>query len=396
MKRIIASILTTVIAFSLTGCARRYYVREEVVFKDSGISLRASLYDGDVAGAFDGMLALLKSFDEEINLSNPESVLSRFNNSVGAGVEVEVSGHTYDIIDLALKYEEETGGAFSIAAYNLSKLWNLDTEGVKKFNPVTGEPLYFALPSMDEVKQTLSYSNISCFNRRADEQTGKYYISKSDARFKIDLGAIAKGYFADLCYKMLNTYEVDSAVINISGNLIVKGKLQKTFGSKDWGVRIKTPRDRFELDREDICAFEVESGTSLVTSGDYERYYYHASGIIPCHIIDPRTGLPAGVEFSGSSDSDNTYKMKDEWLSSVTIINKSSAKADAFSTAAFVMGFDDAYEFLKGREGVRAVMFTEKETGVKPLHGRLGIAGGVEFIETKTYSGFKSYETVKI
>ena len=60
------------------------------------------------------------------------------------------------------------------------------------------------------------------------------------------------------------------------------------------------------------------------------------------HIIDPATGRPAR---SG--------------LSSVTVVDADSARADALCTALFVMGSRRAPEFLKGRGDIRAVLVTD-------------------------------------
>ena len=61
---------------------------------------------------------------------------------------------------------------------------------------------------------------------------------------------------------------------------------------------------------------------SLVTSGDYERFYY-VGGVPYHHIIDPETLMPAA------------------YFSSVSVFIADSGLADALSTALFCMSYED-------------------------------------------------------
>ena len=80
---------------------------------------------------------------------------------------------------------------------------------------------------------------------------------------------------------------------------------------------------------------------SVVTSGPYERYF-EKDGVRYHHIIDPATGRPAR---SG--------------LSSVTVVDANSARADALCTALFVMGSRRAPEFLRKHGYIKAVLVTD-------------------------------------
>ena len=66
---------------------------------------------------------------------------------------------------------------------------------------------------------------------------------------------------------------------------------------------------------------------SLVTSGDYQRYYY-VDGKLYHHIIDPDTLYPS------------------QFWSSVTIVCQDSGLADALSTALFLMDRESGQKLL--------------------------------------------------
>ena len=78
-----------------------------------------------------------------------------------------------------------------------------------------------------------------------------------------------------------------------------------------------------------------------VTSGGYQRYFVAEDGTVYRHILDPRTGRPA--------DSD---------LLSVTVISDDGTAADAYSTALYVMGEQEAVSFWRAHGGFDLILIT--------------------------------------
>jgi len=91
---------------------------------------------------------------------------------------------------------------------------------------------------------------------------------------------------------------------------------------------------------------------SLVTSGNYERYFI-VDGKRYHHIFDPKTGYPS-----------------ESGLISTTIISDNSIDGDALSTSTYIMGLEKGLELIESIEGVEAIFITEDKkvyvtTGLK-------------------------------
>ena len=150
---------------------------------------------------------------------------------------------------------------------------------------------------------------------------------------QIDPGAIAKGYIADLLKEFLQENGVESAIIDLGGNVLcISGRPDGT----PFRIGVRRP---FSDASDSMVILEVD-GRSVVTSGVYERYF-EEDGVLYHHLLDPETGYPC-----------------DSGLLSVTILSDSSAEGDALSTACFVLGLEKGME-LAVSAGVEAIFIDE-------------------------------------
>ena len=192
------------------------------------------------------------------------------------------------------------------------------------YRTAASEPPYVAqVPEESALSEAAKHVSIDSLV--IDKDAGTVYIS--DPAASIDVGAIAKGYTVDLLYNALKEMGADSIALNIGGNIRTIGLLP---GNKKWKVGITNP-DR-SSDKSFIRRVAIED-IALVTSGDYERYYYVGDTKYH-HIIDPDTLMPA------------------EYFASVTIFTKDSGLADALSTALFCMSYEDGLALVKSIGGV--------------------------------------------
>lgn len=212
-------------------------------------------------------------------------------------------------------------GALNIAMGSVLSLWH-----DARTSATSGKAP--EIPSPAELELARLHTDISSIV--VDRGAGTLYIS--DPECKIDVGAIAKGWAAEKIAEALladETLDVDGYVLNLGGNI-------RILGSKcgdDFIIGITHP-DKTK-DNPYVCKVSVRD-TSIVTSGDYERYF-EVGGTRYHHIIDPDTLMPA------------TYHR------SVTVITEDSALADALSTTLFTLHINKGKALVDSLDGVEAM-----------------------------------------
>lgn len=215
-----------------------------------------------------------------------------------------------EIIHLLLdckKYYEMTDGAVNVAMGSVLSLWH-EARSEALENPEKAR-----IPSeaqLQEASKHISFESIII-----DEENFTVYLT--DEHQSLDVGAIAKGWAVERA----SEHAPEGFLISVGGNVRVTGP--KPEGDGSWTIGIQEPENVSEY----IEALRIEGG-SVVTSGDYQRYY-EVDGKMYHHLIDPATCYPA-----------------EKWKS-VTIICEDSGLADALSTALFVLSKEEGEKILK-------------------------------------------------
>ena len=184
-----------------------------------------------------------------------------------------------------------------------------------------------------------------------DAENGTVFFA--DPLLRLDLGAIGKGWATERVAQWLLQSEMPSFIISAGGN--VRCGEPPRDGRAFWGVGVQDPDDQFGSTLKDVIFI---TGMSVVSSGDYQRYYT-VDGVRYHHIIDPDTLFPS------------------TFMRQVTVVTEDSGYADALSTALFLMPYEEGRALVDALDGVEAywvlndgaVRYTD---GMKPLLQSLG------------------------
>ena len=168
----------------------------------------------------------------------------------------------------------------------------------------------------------------------------------ADPFLKLDLGAVAKGYATEMVSRRLDESGLSSYILNAGGN--IRCGDSPLDGRRYWGVGITDPADP-----NTYMDIVYTKSMSVVTSGDYQRYYT-VDGIDYHHIIDPDTLFPS------------------RYMHGVTVVTRDSGLADLLSTTLFNMPYEQGRELADSLEGVEAywvltdgsVMYTDGMAGM--------------------------------
>lgn len=237
-----------------------------------------------------------------------------------AGIQpVEVDQAIIDLLDEAKKFYDYSNGEFDITIGSLLKVWHTyREEGIEKND--TGK--LGELPTEDELKEAASHKGWDKVEIDYDKKT--VYITDKDV--SLDVGGIAKGYATELVAKTMQDTGMTCGILNVGRNIRLIGKKN----SSNWTVGITDPDGDPDGNYPNgLVVLSLDSEDSVVTSGDYERYYKAVDGNVYPHIVDPETMYPA------------------RYYRSVSIITKDSGVADCLSTSLFTMSIEEGKQLLK-------------------------------------------------
>lgn len=232
------------------------------------------------------------------------------NQSAGQG-PLEVDKKILDLLLFCRELYTATHGRVNVGMGSVLSLWHqARSAGVD-------DPASAALPHEAALLEAAKHTDFD--NILLDPQLST--VQLLDPKQLLDVGAVAKGYAVEQVCKTAPA----GLLISVGGNVRATGP--KPLENAPWVVGVQNP----DGEASDYLHTIYVNDVSVVSSGDYQRYYtvddvpYH-------HIIDPSTLYPA-----------------DLWQA-VTVLCPDSGLADGLSTALFTLpraegqALLDAYE----------------------------------------------------
>lgn len=235
-----------------------------------------------------------------------------------AGVKpIEVEKPIIDMLLLAKEYTDITDGYFDVSLGSVLDIWHEYREEGEALN---AEGKDGRVPSIEELQEAKQYTGMQFVE--IDEGNSTVYLNHERAR--IDVGAIGKGYATELIAQHLESLGLSNAIVSGGGNIrTINTKPDK----EPWAIGIEIPS--LIVKNESLDIFKIPHSTSIVTSGDYQRYYFGPGEVKYSHLINKDTLMPADT------------------FSSLSIITKDSGMADALSTAVYMMPYEKGVSFIE-------------------------------------------------
>ncbi|WP_282937950.1 FAD:protein FMN transferase [Paenibacillus sp. RC67] len=223
--------------------------------------------------------------------------------SMQTGIWVNVSDTLFELIRFALQVAEMTDGNFDPTVGHAMASLGF------KYHYLTRQPI---LDDGHELETAVSFRDV-----QLDERTRSVMLTKP---IRLDLGAVAKGFAVDLATNELQSFE--GFLIEAGGDVYAGGL---NSNREPWLIGIQHP-----LHPESLMGSIRLSNAAVCTSGGYER----KSTIVTNehHLLIPQTGL------------------SQKNVLSCSVIAPYAMLADAFSTAAYILGPQEGLKLLKSTE----------------------------------------------
>lgn len=267
--------------------------------------------------------------------------LSHSLRLMGTTIDIQINSKNAqkqirEVIELLELYKNR----FSANDFNSELMAINNNAGIK---PIQVHPDLFELITIGKEHSLARPSEISEAMILSDPthillDSNKQSVFLNQIGMKIDLGALAKGYIADKIMTYLKNEMIDSAIINLGGNVLVHGD-NPNRSEGYWVIGIQHPKKKRG---KNIGTVKIKN-QSVVTSGTYERRLiiddkeYH-------HIFDRQTGYPIQTE-----------------MASISIVSKQSVDCEIWTTRLFGLSIKEALDILNAVSYIEGIIITKDD-----------------------------------
>ena len=259
--------------------------------------------------------AILAEVDQQMSTYRDDSAIEQFNQTPAGSCQAMPAG-VLELVEAGRALHEQSAGAFDLTLEPLLNLWGFGPKARAEKVPT---PKQLAV-----ARERIGMQHL----RREGEQLCK------DVDVQVDFNSIAAGYAVDKIVQRFNELGVTSYMVEVTGELKAAGK--KPDG-QPWRIGLEAPQDGQRVAQRVLAV----DGYGISTSGDY-RNYFEEEGQRYSHTLDPLTGAPI------------IHK-----LAAVTVVDKSTLRADGLSTVLMVMGTEPGLAFAE-RMGIAAFFVTRE------------------------------------
>ncbi|HHL0694218.1 TPA: FAD:protein FMN transferase [Streptococcus agalactiae] len=266
------------------------------------------------------VIELLELYKNRFSANDFNSELMAINNNAGIK-PIQVHPDLFELITIGKEHSLARPSNLNIAIGPLVQTWRIGFSDAK-------------LPSPSEVSEAMILSDPTHILLDSKNQS----VFLNQIGMKIDLGALAKGYIADKIMTYLKNEMIDSAIINLGGNVLVHGD-NPNRSEGYWVIGIQHPKKERG---QNIGAVKIKN-QSVVTSGTYERRLiiddkeYH-------HIFDRQTGYPIQTE-----------------MASISIVSKQSVDCEIWTTRLFGLSIKEALDILNAVSYIEGIIITKDD-----------------------------------
>ncbi len=263
--------------------------------------------------------AALRQIDSDASILstyNPNSEVSQWLRT--SGVAVPVSAELFEVLNLFDQWRDRTGGALDAAAEAVVQVWK--KAAVAQRMPTSVE----LAAAVAMVKQT--HWKLDAVARTAT------HLSNSPIR----LNSFAKSYIVSHANDSAMASDgITAAVVNIGGDLVVRGRWTET-------VDVADPRSDTETS---VPASRIAvSGMAVATSGSYRRGV-EINGQHYSHIVDPRSGQSNGQSV--------------DHVISATVVAENAVDAGALATTFSVLKPEESQRLAASLKGVEYMLIAQ-------------------------------------
>ena len=242
--------------------------------------------------------SLIHSVNRSLSTYDPTSDISRINDGAQG---VVVDQMFADVFRLSQRVYEDTEGFFDPTVGPLVNAWGFGPESVSGDRDAI----------MDSLRQLVGFNQVllDMQNQVSFQKKGMY----------LDFNAVAKGYAIDRMGYMLDQRGYANYLIEVGGEVLVKGK--NTIKNSLWRIGIDDPSSG---DRSQPIRTITLTKGAMASSGNYRKFVLDSvTGQKFVHTINPITG-----------------KAQPSSTLAVSVIAPDCATADAYATAFMAMGIE--------------------------------------------------------